>query len=489
VKKPVEVSGRDREWASLVDFATHPEPGASLGLVYGRRRQGKTFLLEHLARATGGFMFVATQQSGRQQLRDLGEAYGRFTGAAGPVDFRDWREAVDALLRLWEGAGDPVPVIVDEFPYLMEVEPALPSLLQAALTPRGRGMQMSRSRLILCGSALTTMRRLLSGTAPLRGRASLEMMVHPFPFREAAAFWGCADPELAFRVHALAGGTPAYRGMSGGRPPRALRDFDRWVIDGVLSPVSALHREGNVLLYEEPEIVEPAVYFSVLAAIARGATRRGAIASALGRPDSALSHPLAVLEQLRLVDRVEDAFRQRRPVYRLAEPMIRLHQLVIQPWQAELAVLGGRQVWRDVTDTVSARIYGPHLEDLARTWCQVHADADTLGGRANLVRSAVLSCREHRQGHEVDVVAIQDLPQRPRRVMAIGEVKATSTVVGPEQLARLDHLRALLPPEQVPEPPKLLLFARGGFAAGLQRAAESRPDVELIDMERLYTAA
>lgn len=146
-------------------------------------------------------------------------------------------------------------------------------------------------------------------------------------------------------------------------------------------------------------------------------------------------------------------------------------------------------MWRDVTDTVEARIYGPHMEDLARTWCQVHADADTLGGRTNLVRSAVLSCREHRRGHEVDVVAIQDLPQRPRRVVAIGEVKPNRTVVGSEHLARLDHLRALLPPLQVPEPPKLLLFARGGFAARLQRVAESRPDVELIDMERLYTGA
>lgn len=85
------------------------------------------------------------------------------------------------------------------------------------------------------------------------------MMVHPFPFREAAAIWKYTDPELAFRVNALVGGTPAYLGMSGGRPPRALRDFDRWVIDGALSPVSALHREGNVLLYEESEIVEPAV--------------------------------------------------------------------------------------------------------------------------------------------------------------------------------------------------------------------------------------
>ena len=56
------------------------------------------------------------------------------------------------------------------------------------------------------------MRGLLGGTAPLRGRAKLELLVQPFDFREAADFWGVlGDPELAFQLHALVGGTPAYR--------------------------------------------------------------------------------------------------------------------------------------------------------------------------------------------------------------------------------------------------------------------------------------
>lgn len=485
LEKPAAVSGRDAEWAGLVDFVTAPGQGASLGLVYGRRRQGKTFLLEHLVRACGGFMFAASQQSGAQQLRDLGEAYARFTGAAAPVAFPDWRTAIDALLRLGE-AEHPVPVVIDEFPYLLDIEPALPSIIQATLDPGSRAMRQSRTRLILCGSALTTMRRLLAGSAPLRGRAVLELMLQPFRFREAAHFWGLDDPDLAFRVHALVGGTPAYLGMSGGRPPRSARDFDRWVVGGPLSPLSALHREGNVLLYEEPEVAEPAVYFSVLSAIARGAARRGEIATALARPDSALSHPLAVLEHLCLVERVEDAFRRRRPIYRITEPIIRFHQLVIQPWAAPLAALGGEQVWFDVADTVGAKINGPHLEELARMWCLMHAATETLGGRANKVRSATLACPLHRQGHELDVVAIQDLPQQSSRVVAIGEVKATRGVLAQEQLTRIEHLRTLLPAERTPEPPRLLLFSRSGFTAGLRRTAQSRRDVELVDLPRLY---
>lgn len=378
-------------------------------------------------------------------------------------------------------------MIIDEFPYLLAQAPGLASLIQIALRPRGPAAQRSRARVILCGSALATMQRLLSATAPLRGRASLEMIVHPFSYRQAAEFWGLdGKPDLAFRVDALVGGTPAYRGMSGTRVPQTPREFDRWVVDGLLNPLLAIHREGNVLLYEQPEVADPTVYFSVLAAIAGGATRRGEIAATLGRPDSAMHHPLAVLEQLRLVMRIDDAFRQRRPTYRITEPLIRFHQLVIRPNEAVLATLAGADVWPRVADTVASRIYGPHLEDLARYWCLAHAEPESVGGRPNRVLPGTVPCRAHRVGHELDVVAIEDRPQEPKQVLAIGEVKATTKPVDVDQLIRLEHLRTLVPPHLAARPPRLLLFSRSGFATALHRAAASRSELELVDLERLY---
>src|SRR5215472_4088309 len=199
IDKPVALAGRDREWSAVTRFVENPEVGAKLGLVYGRRRQGKTFLLDLLAEATGGFMVTAVQQSGPQNLRMLGSAYARYLGLSDPVEFRDWQAAVDALLLLGERRAEPTVVVLDEFPFLLDGEPALPSLLQIGIGPGSRAFGSGRTRLILCGSALTTMRLLLLGTAPLRGRAVLELIMPPFGFREAAEFWGLADdPDLAF---------------------------------------------------------------------------------------------------------------------------------------------------------------------------------------------------------------------------------------------------------------------------------------------------
>ena len=484
--KPDRLFDRDVEWAELSEFASSDELGATLGLVYGRRRQGKTLLLELLALETGGFMFGATQQTEAQNLADLGAAYAAYRGIGQPVAFAGFREAFGELLRL--GEDRPTAVIIDEFPYLVAATPALPSYLQQALSPLGHARQGTRTRLILCGSALTTMSQLLGGGAPLRGRARMELVVRPFRFREAAEFWDAGhDPELAFRINALVGGTPAYKDMCGGSGPRDLNDFDRWVERRLLSPASAMFREGTLLLREEPSIADPTSYASVLAAISAGASRRSEIAAALARPSSALAHLVTGLEGIGLIQHLDDALRGKRTVFRIAEPIVRLHKLITARYEPELVAGRADRVWRRNATVVAEKIYGPHFEDLARQWCLLYADEETIGGVPSTVRPTEIACREHEHehGHQLDVVVTDD-PSPIGRISAIGEAKSTSAPVGPDQLRRLEHLRGLLPSQRVDQPPKLLLFSRTGFSAGLADEAAARPDVELVGIDRLY---
>ncbi|GAA1009112.1 hypothetical protein Aple_064220 [Acrocarpospora pleiomorpha] len=220
---PERAPRREWEYQQLEAFAGSKLPGAMVGLVYGRRRQGKSLMLHLLHQQMGGFMFAATQQSERQNLTDLGEAYARFLGLRHAIAFRSWSDALDALLNL--GDEQPTSVIIDEFSHLVRTSPALPSFLQSALNPAKRH---TRTRLILSGSDLPTMSRLLAANAPLYGRASLDLIVRPFGFRDAAEFWDIREPELAFRVNALVGGTPAYLAMCGGSAPATMEAFDTW---------------------------------------------------------------------------------------------------------------------------------------------------------------------------------------------------------------------------------------------------------------------
>jgi hypothetical protein len=102
------------------------------------------------------------------------------------------------------------------------------------------------------------------------------------------------------------------------------------------------------------------------------------------------------------------------------------------------------------------------------------------------VRPTEIACREHRRGHELDLVVAESPAFGTDRIIAIGEAKGTLTPVGLPQLERLEHLRGLQPSARVGALPKLLLFARSGFTDDLRREAERRSDVELVDLHRMY---
>lgn len=481
--KPDALFDRDQEWSALERFVDSEFAGSTLGLVYGRRRQGKTYLLQTLTEHCGGFYFVALRQSSTQNLQRLAEAYRLYTGTRARVHFQTWEEALEALLAIGDGATEPAVVVIDEFPYLLEAAPQIPSLLQALLSPRGEAVTKWHTRLVLCGSALSTMRSLLAGTAPLRGRASLDLMVHPFGFRDAAAFWKVDhDPDVAMRLHALVGGTPAYLDMCGRRRPNSAELFDAWVVSALLDPASAMFREGNVLLAEEDRITDTAPYLSVLAAISSGAHRRGEIAQAVGRPPTALGHPLGVLTEARLIQPLQDALKDRRASFQVSEPVIRLGELVISPNEGRLSRHQGAEVWAQARGTVSSKIYGPHFETLARQWCAEHAASTTVGGTADQVGPTEVNCRLHRKNHELDVVVVEKVANKGNRVVSIGEAKWRAAACGSGQLNRLEHIRDVL---ALPDA-RLLLFSRTGFTAELASAASKRSDVELIDTARLY---
>jgi hypothetical protein len=93
VTKPQTIFNRDVEWVELNRLIDDPGPGSRLLVVYGRRRQGKSLLLQELAQARGGLYWEAAQQSREQNLASFSAAWGQWTGASGPVRFAGWQEA------------------------------------------------------------------------------------------------------------------------------------------------------------------------------------------------------------------------------------------------------------------------------------------------------------------------------------------------------------------------------------------------------------
>lgn len=487
--RPDDLFDREREWADLDGFVRSPARGLRVGILHGRRRTGKSFLLRRLVAAHAGLYSMALEEEPAPALRRFAATVGRDLALpAGALRFDDWEQALRSAI-------DRYPLVVlDELPYLLRhpLGAAIPSVLQL-LADESRVDGAPPRRVIVCGSALAVMTELLSGGTPLRGRADLDMRLGPFDHRTMAAYYGIADPDVAFRLHAVVGGTPGYRDLLADASPQTAGELDEVLAATVLNPSHALFGEADHLLREDPRVTDRAVYHSVLSAIAGGATTPAKVAATIGRPERSLFHALDVLVTAGFVIRDDDILLQRRPVLRVADPIVRFHQLVVAPRLASLEERAVAEAWADAGPTVESRIHGPHFEDLAREWVRRVASASTTGEPVGEVGATVVNDRAGRATHEIDVVALargQRRQARDARVVVLGEAKASATPRGVGDLQRLDRARALLVARGVDAgQARLLLFGRGGFDGELHQAARRRTDVELVDLDRLWTGS
>ncbi|MGW0807062.1 AAA family ATPase [Nonomuraea sp. NPDC002799] len=475
VLKPAHVFDRDREWAGLVRFATSSSPDVRLGIVSGRRRQGKTFLLDALLQEVGGFFFAATDETETAALARFGQALAAQTGG-GRYAFANWDEA---LQRLFAVVQDGL-IVIDEFPYLCKASPSLPSLFQHALDPRGYARQ-GKSRLLLCGSALGVMGRLLAGNAPLRGRASLELVVRPLDYRPAAEFWGIDDPRLAVLVHSIVGGTPAYRReFVAGDAPASLADFDDWVTRTVLNPQVPLYREARYLLAEEADIRDTAIYHAVLGAIASGNATRGGIAGHIGRKSPDIGHPLSVLEDSQLIAREADAFRKGTSLFRVCEPLIVFYEAVMRREWNRLERGQPEAAWRNSRATFLSQVVGPHFEALCRDWA-MFSEKEVFGELPGRVAAGTVADPHNRTQIQVDVAVLaQEEHGRPQRVLSLGEVK-WDKVLTTGHVDRLRRARDLLSVKGYDTSGTVLACYSG---AGFQ--PDFPGDVRKVTLEELY---
>ncbi|WP_243741299.1 ATP-binding protein [Streptomyces sp. 8K308] len=458
-----------------------------LGIVSGRRRHGKSYLLQALSEAVGGLYVTAIREEGRlPALQRFSEAIAAHAGLrAGALRLADWRDVLTNAFDVVARRARVPLLVIDELPYLLQHSPELPGLIQHLYDSHQRGTGGVGARLILCGSAMSVMHELLSGTKPLRGRAVVDLRLGAFDYRASRSFWDIEDPGTALRVHAVLGGAPGYRPVAGRPAPDA--GFDRWLTSTVLDPGRAVYSrtETEYLLREDPRITQHTLYYDVLTAIANGASTPSKVGSALGRQRNTVTHPLDVLESTGYVRREQDILRPRHPVISLADPVIRFNQLITLPQAVAVEQGFAEQVWQTSAPTFNSKILGPHFEDLARDWTRRHAHA--VPGPVGTTEVPDPAARTK---HEVDVVALApgERPQSARaRIALLGEAKATATRRGVGDLQRLERIRTLLTEQGYQTTgTTLALFSLYGFHPDVQRLAARRDDVLLVDLATLY---
>ena len=335
-------------------------PGPQLGVVWGRRRVGKSHLLAHWAAGKRAVYHVSRNRALDQELAAL-------SATAAPVlalanrdlasrPFRDWDEAFEFFRRTASEA--PLIVILDEFPELIKSDPRIESALRAIW----EGMGDHPVRLVLCGSAVRTMEALQEERAPLYGRATLRLQVRPFLPNEAALMLPDLVPAERARAWGVCGGIPFYLDLWD-----QLSSFRDNLARLVANEHGLLLNEGQLILATEDFAGgrRERIPEQVLRAIAAGRTRFGEIKNALGIDPT---RALAALADLGLVQRVLPVGRNadpRRAYYRVADNFLAFWLSIAEPRRAAIIQGLGKSV-AGVMESEFDNFMGDRWEDAVR---------------------------------------------------------------------------------------------------------------------------
>lgn len=263
-------------------------------IFWGRRRVGKTHLLREFCNHKQGIFLMATSGSSRDNLESFSNSLADYFNddrlRLRPLDRWD-----EFFLYLNEKIKQRTVIVIDEYPYLVENNPAISSILQKYWDLHLN--QNSNLMLIINGSAISMMEKeTLEYRAPLYGRRTGQWFLEAFDVIAASEFFGYKSLITAIESYVITSGIPYYCQILS-----QYQDIFSAIQNKILSKGEVLYQEVDFLLLQE--FKTPRSYFSILKAIAQGAHKFGDISSKTGYDKSNLTKYLYSLESLKLTRR------------------------------------------------------------------------------------------------------------------------------------------------------------------------------------------
>ena len=332
-------------------------------VMYGRRRLGKSTLVRRVLSAQDVY-YEAEINEPAVQMALLSNAINFVYPYFGNAVYDSW----ESLLMNYNAicAGNST-LVLDEFPYLVQKNPSLPSTLQR-LIDSGK----LKFNLIICGSSQRMMQKIvLDSSEPLYGRADVKINLSPVGIRYWRDETGW-DSVRTIEEFSVWGGVPRYWTLR--------EDYDSFA-----SAIDALVLNEHGLLFDEPaslfmdDISDIAPYSSIMTALGGGNCRFSKIADSLGRKTTDLSLPLGNLIGMRYVRKdvpfgVDEA-KTKKTLYLIDDPYMAFYYRFIAPNRSVLAL--GR------TEGVRNTIIRNMPEYVSATWerlCQIAVSGNNLLG-------------------------------------------------------------------------------------------------------------
>ena len=284
-------------------------------VIYGRRRVGKTTLINEFTKNKKTIFFTGLDTNSSQNLEQFSKSILEIKGVSANTVFATWEDALEEVYKIAEK--ERIILVMDEYPYLANGYPAISSILSKWIDQKFLGTKLY---MILCGSSLSFMEEQVLGyQSPLYGRRTSQMKILPFSFEECKEYYHNFNKTDLAMAYGITGGVPLYMSK--------LDDgctIGENIIDNFFDTSSYLFEEPEKLLQQECR--EPRQYNAIISAIANGASKLSEITTKAGIKDTATtSGYMKKMLSLGLIEREVPygAKGTKKAIYKISDSMFR----------------------------------------------------------------------------------------------------------------------------------------------------------------------
>lgn len=443
-------------------------------IIYGRRRVGKTTLINEFCRDKDTIYFPALKDTVQGNLESLSRAvheYREPDAVNAPV-YPTFQAAFEEIGKI--ASQKRIVFVIDEYPCLAKADESISSRLQHLID---LDWLKGRMFLILCGSSVSFMEdEVLSYESPLFGRRTGQIRLQPLSYRDTALFNQSLDPVTNAEIYGITGGIPLYVNKLD-----VKKNLDRALLDNFFNPASYLFEEPENLLKQE--LREPSVYNAVIKSVAEGATKLNEIASFTGVETASCTTYIKTLTNLGILKK-ETPFREkegRRSIYTIADPFFRFWYRFVP---RNIGAIQTGRIERTYETAVKEYLHsymGPVFEEMCSQYLMQYAqdlpiELNNIGRwwgtdpktkkqiEIDLIGEPVRENRNHAAEY---IAASCKFRNRPASLKDMEELKEYSMVYSPDAVFHY------------------YIFSVSGFKEDLIQTAK-KENVKLISIEDMY---
>ena len=438
-------------------------------VIYGRRRVGKTALINEFCKGKPAIYFSALNASSLENLEALSKAIyscDNVIDTTAPV-YRSYEDALEAITAM--ARKQRLVFVIDEYPYLARAEKSFSSRLQHIID---HVWQDTGLYLILCGSSMSFMEyQVLGYESPLYGRRTAQFKIHALTYREMTVFHPDLPLEDQALLYGITGGVPHYINKLG-----IENSLDVALLENFFDTSSYLFEEPENLLKQE--LREPAVYNSIITAIAGGSSRSSEISSKIGLESAVCAKYLKILLNLGIIKKDTPVMEKpgKKTIYAIDDNFFRFWYRFIPKNMSAISAGRIRQIYQqtvknnfsDYMGLVFEKMCQEYLLRYAKNLPILLADVGQWWGTDAKARKEV----------QIDIVGT---PAEGNEYI-IGSCKYRNEKIGVDELELIRHYASVFGHGSKYH---YFIFSKSGFTAALQELG-NKGEVTLLTLEDLY---